>query len=625
MSFTFSRFSPELNYENNYIELIQPCLSPNTTWTRDILHDSESEIGKIKMNDYFSSLICDNSADAFGLNYVWDKSNERRNAEDIDRINVVKKEMLTAPDSNEAIHERNLEMEKLISKFDANIEDIWKSNSELEKEPSAKSGNFYSQNFLINPCPQYGSNFIWSFEKNESLEKIEEFGATSKFKIPFTQCNKYSSPILGNSYDLDTMLNNAFNATLTNLQKWSAVDGNNCSTNILNHNNVESCFGEVVPKVVDEEFNQNFECNIFGGSYQEEEDLLTSAKTHFRPIRAEELCGSQNGNYADGTTFAISHDLEKVSFKRSESGLLYLEEDSGTSKKYMEFIEKEGGYSKSDWNNRMEEFVPKFRVRQSNEKSIQTDDVCDEQVVPSVIETDCESVSCDSEEDEFYFPGDEELALNIVNAIEEEHTPVSQTSNFDYTFDSKMDTQEMSSFKMPEDLKACICCEGQNWNLNSNTKQQWSEIWNSKATCGTCQNNFEKLSVKDKFMFREELTREGEQLLLDLRCLQQMYSNSDWYDEDCTIASDSNDEETLNSAEEINSEDYSIPDFGRPGKGSWWTSLVAKDEPIRNGFDFRGLWNEAKISSDDYIRHKNRLNERKERPLIASTLTERKR
>lgn len=52
------------------------------------------------------------------------------------------------------------------------------------------------------------------------------------------------------------------------------------------------------------------------------EDLLTSARTHFRPIRREP--DVEPPRYADGDTFDISGDPDHVEFRRSESGGAYL-------------------------------------------------------------------------------------------------------------------------------------------------------------------------------------------------------------------------------------------------------------------------------------------------------------
>ncbi|KAI5637703.1 hypothetical protein NE865_09571 [Phthorimaea operculella] len=61
------------------------------------------------------------------------------------------------------------------------------------------------------------------------------------------------------------------------------------------------------------------------------EDLLTSSRTHFRPIRRE---SETEARYADGDTFDIRGDLESVEVQRSESGGVFL-----GSERYLEYRE----------------------------------------------------------------------------------------------------------------------------------------------------------------------------------------------------------------------------------------------------------------------------------------------
>ncbi|XP_026743687.1 uncharacterized protein LOC113505268 [Trichoplusia ni] len=62
------------------------------------------------------------------------------------------------------------------------------------------------------------------------------------------------------------------------------------------------------------------------------EDLLTSARTHFRPIRRES--DAEPPRYADGDTFDICGDPDTVDFHRSRSGGLYL---GSSLERYLEY------------------------------------------------------------------------------------------------------------------------------------------------------------------------------------------------------------------------------------------------------------------------------------------------
>lgn len=191
---------------------------------------------------------------------------------------------------------------------------------------------------------------------------------------------------------------------------FSAIGSNlHGSLTALNHNKEGSSFTEVIPKVcmglnvgtdkmVVEPTVQHSENDT---TKKEEEDLLTSMKTHFRPIKQEivEVIAANNGpTFPDGTTFPISNNLDEPNFHRSPGGGLYL--DSDVNNKYFE-------YNDAD-DDTPSEFVPKFRVRQ-NEKFCQTEEI----VLPpqAYPRSECE---------ELYFPEDENLVRSMVEEDEEE-------------------------------------------------------------------------------------------------------------------------------------------------------------------------------------------------------------
>lgn len=93
-----------------------------------------------------------------------------------------------------------------------------------------------------------------------------------------------------------------------------------------------------------------------------DEDLLTSERTHFRPIKEDK--------WADGTTFPVNNTIERIAYRRSESGnLLYL---PGSETPYMEYQENPEESRKSSASPN---FTLKFRVRQGCDKSVQTDPI----------------------------------------------------------------------------------------------------------------------------------------------------------------------------------------------------------------------------------------------------------
>ncbi|XP_011861591.1 PREDICTED: uncharacterized protein LOC105558500 [Vollenhovia emeryi] len=140
---------------------------------------------------------------------------------------------------------------------------------------------------------------------------------------------------------------------------WSGIDSN--STSMYSHNpQTDDCFFSVAsntPHGVRKESRSSLKVNSLP---EPDEDLLTSARTHFRPIK-------DDGHWADGTTFHVNNTVERVAYRRSESGnLLYL---PGGESPYMEYRENDAKALSTSTN-----LTLKFRVRQCD-KSVQTEPV----------------------------------------------------------------------------------------------------------------------------------------------------------------------------------------------------------------------------------------------------------
>lgn len=245
----------------------------------------------------------------------------------------------------------------------------------------------------------------------------------------------------------------------------------------LNHGCEASCFAEVPPGV-------SVRRNPLSERPSEpppppppvttEEDLLTSARTHFRPIRQEVGSSVQASHaYADGTTFAIRGSLERVPYRRTDSGTLYLQQDTSSSpERYLEWRSSDGREPPPQ-----SDFVLRFRVKQ-NDKCCQTDEEDEvselevaggEETPPPKKRVLSESSCC-----ELYFPGDcGELLLH-------------------------------------EQWQGCAQCST-------------GEVWG--ATCTACAPQLpEKRTAhrRDLRRLRDELSREGDQLLSDLQRVVQL-------------------------------------------------------------------------------------------------------
>lgn len=114
----------------------------------------------------------------------------------------------------------------------------------------------------------------------------------------------------------------------------------------------------------------------------EDENLLTSPRTHFRPIRQESIGSTADDHYEDGTMFIINSERPDLPFQRTSSGTLFLESDllEGSPKKYMVYKEPVPKVAPVDDEEELAAhdpspaiaLVPKFKVV-NNEKFCQTE------------------------------------------------------------------------------------------------------------------------------------------------------------------------------------------------------------------------------------------------------------
>ncbi|GBP90831.1 hypothetical protein EVAR_55332_1 [Eumeta japonica] len=151
---------------------------------------------------------------------------------------------------------------------------------------------------------------------------------------------------------------------------------------LLNHSKDHSSFTEVIPRrPVGMELGGSFGavgCGEVRGTVSStleppREDLLTSARTHFRPICREAGAPDAGVRYTDGTTFDINGDLDPVKYHRSESGYMYLEseEREGAERPCCRYLEYRFGET-FECDGDPNEFRLKFAVCHL-EKAVQTE------------------------------------------------------------------------------------------------------------------------------------------------------------------------------------------------------------------------------------------------------------
>lgn len=201
--------------------------------------------------------------------------------------------------------------------------------------------------------------------------------------------------------------------------------------------------------------------------------MLTSEKTHFKPI-VEEIDNNVKGQYADGATFIISNNLDKVDYKRSESGTMFLENEHGQNKKYFEYrIENLSPSSLPQLG-----FVLKFSVCQ-NDKGCQTEQTpkCESPMITD----DCESdaIAVDSSKPEFLID-EEQNCICSIDSFFESNSSGSSCPIHDRTRADSILGEVVWNYEN----QRCEKCNKNDttWNNNNNNNRGWrdtgsKDIW----------------------------------------------------------------------------------------------------------------------------------------------------
>lgn len=245
----------------------------------------------------------------------------------------------------------------------------------------------------------------------------------------------------------------------------------------------------------------------------EEENLLTSERTHFRPIKQ---------TYCDGYTFEIPSNLDEINLTRSESGSMYLD-----SEKYMEYNANDNVTSSCDCSEDVSknEFILKFKIKQ-NEIACQTDEqfiIANRSVnmfnsnlqrigdyrslTPSDIDMEHEIVSC--------FNDRNGIATGINEELFKKKDLICKTGN----------NLDMDEWIIHTENKKCV-----------NTNSTWHKLW---AHCLECKCECEVVSMPANRLLKDELCADGDEIMSHLKYMQNLYIGSDWeddvYDESANI------------------------------------------------------------------------------------------
>ncbi|XP_063708111.1 uncharacterized protein LOC134836811 [Culicoides brevitarsis] len=232
---------------------------------------------------------------------------------------------------------------------------------------------------------------------------------------------------------------------------------------------------------------------------KEDENLLTSDRTHFKPIA-----------YPDGYTFDISNNLDDVQFYRSESGSLFLDQDQYMELRMDNMRDDFYGFSQLEAAEEMREdidqdlkFVVKFFVTTQNEKCCQTDE---------------------QELDNAYTFYQSDIGFDHFRTNWRYSEQVLADTKIDFSGGYSFDTDDDSIMS-----SKCIWsnAEGMNNNNNNNVGQN-SEHHRLWEACNTCQDT---VSFPANRLLKDELHADGEEILADLNYFQSLIIGNDWHDE----------------------------------------------------------------------------------------------
>lgn len=184
---------------------------------------------------------------------------------------------------------------------------------------------------------------------------------------------------------------------------------------ILPHG-THSNFSSVVPRRTNIQEAAEYSKTAAAGSDSNDaktnENLLTSPRTHFRPIKSQEEQTTTNPSLTTFTnTSTTSHVQLDLPYQRSNSGTLFLEKDAmeGSPKKYMiykEPVEKLPEPAPLPYSYQESSLVPKFKVVK-NEKFCQTEDVTEQEGTAQASADTTPLPDSDDDNDVFGFQMDE--------------------------------------------------------------------------------------------------------------------------------------------------------------------------------------------------------------------------
>ncbi|XP_032686222.1 protein PFC0760c-like [Odontomachus brunneus] len=277
-----------------------------------------------------------------------------------------------------------LQLARLQAKFNEDVEAIWNGGLQIAQEEQQDCKLL--QDRIIPPAPAIFPNsqpiftipdgspmsVYSSGSKNGKIIDVDLFHSVSRLEAPISDIQNGELINVQDPVENSFKYNAGYNNT-KNIKNWPDL----ISNDLWRRKGIEDNWVYLTRNIQAVGSFPVASCKPSHGSHIEspsilklsnlpepDEDLLTSARTHFRPIK-------DDGYWADGTTFPVNTAVEQVAYRRSESGnVWYL---PGGESPYMEYRENDTA-SPVVPAILSSNLTPKFRVRQCD-KSIQTDPV----------------------------------------------------------------------------------------------------------------------------------------------------------------------------------------------------------------------------------------------------------
>lgn len=365
-----------------------PALQPATP--KKFQHRKDKNLGPNIVNNNNSNNNINNNNSNNNRNGIGNKNNKNRQKktkmsitiesqhedekEGFGFVKLMERERDGENEKEQEIELDKLRLAQLTAKFDESLEALWDTAS------GNKQG---TDSIWAAPSLSIPSKPLWPTDGNDTSFTVSTSSSEHVVDTPFQESIVDDSPLIPWDLDLvgtkdcsdETANKNNTNYNVT----WSeTLDGSWCwrsmDKDIVTNANQspEKNENTILPSKNNETIGKEARFAQKVNSIQEpDEDLLTSARTHFRPIR-------DDGHWADGTTFPVNDALERVAYRRSDSGnLLYL---PGGESPYMEYREGDSAAAaaatavSSTATSVSTNLTLKFRVRQCD-KSIQTEPI----------------------------------------------------------------------------------------------------------------------------------------------------------------------------------------------------------------------------------------------------------